>query len=127
MEKQSKETTHLPHRTRQAVQAGWRVVRPVLGWGFIILGIVGLVLPVLQGMIFLAIGFGLVGRRNPLLRWLRVHFKLMLKRMAALPYAPAAWVGRTLLNAQRHSSRRLRHLSRWYQKQKNPLCPNCPK
>jgi hypothetical protein len=126
MEKQGKEIPRIPHHYKQTIFAGWRVVRPLLGWGFIILGVVGLVLPVLQGMLFLAIGFGLVGRRNPLLRWLRVHFKLLLRRMATLPYPPAAQVGRALLNVQRRGSRRLRHLSRWYQKQ-NPLCPNCPK
>ncbi|HRC76656.1 MAG TPA: hypothetical protein PLO33_13355, partial [Kouleothrix sp.] len=42
----------------------WPVVRQVLGWLFIILGVLGLVLPVLQGVLFLVIGVALVGRRN---------------------------------------------------------------
>jgi len=39
-----------------------------LGWIFIILGIIGLFLPVLQGVLFLAIGLVLLSRRSPRLR-----------------------------------------------------------
>lgn len=55
----------------------WPVARQVLGWICIFLGIVGMVLPVLQGVIFLALGVALLGRRNPVLR----RVKLLVKRL----------------------------------------------
>jgi hypothetical protein len=46
----------------------WPIARQVLGWFFIFLGIIGLFLPLLQGVLFIVIGIALVGRRNWLLR-----------------------------------------------------------
>ena len=39
-----------------------------LGWIFIFLGILGLFLPILQGILFLAIGFIVLSRRSPRVR-----------------------------------------------------------
>jgi uncharacterized membrane protein YbaN (DUF454 family) len=36
-----------------------------LGWGFVVLGILGLVLPVLQGILFLLIGLSLLSQQSP--------------------------------------------------------------
>jgi uncharacterized membrane protein YbaN (DUF454 family) len=36
-----------------------------LGWGFIVLGILGLFLPVLQGILFLLLGLYLLSRKSP--------------------------------------------------------------
>lgn len=41
-----------------------------LGWFFILLGIAGLFLPVLQGVLFLCIGLILLSRRSARVRWL---------------------------------------------------------
>ena len=41
-----------------------------LGWGFILLGFIGLFLPILQGILFLAIGVVILSSRSPLVRWL---------------------------------------------------------
>ena len=41
-----------------------------LGWVFIILGILGLFLPILQGILFLAIGLIILSRRSPRIRLL---------------------------------------------------------
>jgi len=41
-----------------------------LGWFFILLGILGLFLPVLQGVLFLCIGLVLLSRRSKRVRWL---------------------------------------------------------
>src|SRR5262245_10113601 len=60
----------------------WPIVRQVLGWMFILLGILGLVLPVLQGVLFLVIGVALVGRRNWLIRRSAVAMKRFLRRWA---------------------------------------------
>lgn len=40
-----------------------RLLRPVLGWMFIILGVLGLFLPILQGILFLVIGLMLLSSR----------------------------------------------------------------
>jgi uncharacterized membrane protein YbaN (DUF454 family) len=42
-----------------------RVAIYVVGWGFIILGILGLVLPILQGVIFLLIGLYILSSVSP--------------------------------------------------------------
>ena len=39
-----------------------------LGWGFIVLGILGLFLPILQGILFLAIGLIILSRRSSRVR-----------------------------------------------------------
>lgn len=41
-----------------------------LGWGFVVLGVLGLFLPVLQGILFLCIGLVLLSRRSVRVRWL---------------------------------------------------------
>lgn len=46
-----------------------------LGWGFIVLGILGLFLPILQGILFLAIGLVILSRRSPRVR-------LLIRRLA---------------------------------------------
>ena len=45
-----------------------RCLKLVIGWAFVALGIVELVLPVLQGVLFLAIGFGILAQES---KWAR--------------------------------------------------------
>jgi hypothetical protein len=45
-----------------------RIVRQVIGWGFIVLGILGLFLPILQGVLFLCIGVLLLAEDLPIFR-----------------------------------------------------------
>lgn len=42
-----------------------RLLRLGLGWAFIVLGALGLFLPFLQGILFLAIGFALIAPESP--------------------------------------------------------------
>jgi len=98
----------------QGLCAIWRFLRPVLGWFCIGLGIIGLVLPVLQGGIFLAIGIMLVGRRHPVIRWWSVHIKLFLRRWAAHKNPLLRAVGRQTLSAQQNFSRQRRRISWWF-------------
>jgi len=42
-----------------------RTLRFILGWIFIVLGIAGLFLPILQGILFLGIGLGLLAGESP--------------------------------------------------------------
>ncbi|MFL5805600.1 MAG: hypothetical protein ACJ8CR_28165 [Roseiflexaceae bacterium] len=92
----------------------WPVLRQVLGWLFILLGLIGLVLPILQGVIFLVIGIALVGRRQRLIRWVSVHFKLFLRRWAALQTPLIGPLGRMALRGQQELSRQRRRLHWWY-------------
>jgi len=41
-----------------------------LGWGFILFGFIGLFLPILQGILFLAVGVIILTSRSPRVRWL---------------------------------------------------------
>lgn len=45
-----------------------RVMVYILGWGFILLGIVGLFLPILQGLVFLLIGLLILSKESRLAR-----------------------------------------------------------
>lgn len=55
-----------------------RVVRHILGWGLLIFGIAGLVLPVLQGWLFIALAALLLAPDVPifarLLNWIENRF-----------------------------------------------------
>ena len=53
-----------------------RIAILALGWGFILLGIVGLVLPVLQGVLFLLIGLALLSSESKTARHLLVRLRV---------------------------------------------------
>lgn len=49
----------------------WKITRLVAGWGLIVLGIVGLFLPFLQGIILIVAGLALLAKDRPWARrWL---------------------------------------------------------
>jgi hypothetical protein len=106
------------HGLKRRLAIAWRVVWPVLrqtlGWIFILLGLIGLVLPILQGVIFLVIGIALVGRRHRLVRWFSIHFKLFLRRWAALRTPLIGPLGRVAMRGQQEVSRQRRRLHWWY-------------
>jgi hypothetical protein len=108
---------------RRRLAIAWRVVWPVfrqvLGWLFILLGLVGLVLPVLQGVIFLVIGIALVGRRHPLIRYAAVYFKLFVRRWAAVETPVVGPLGRLALRGQQQVSRQRRRLHFWWIERRN--------
>src|SRR5262245_7666362 len=92
----------------------WPIARQVLGWMLILLGLLGLVLPVLQGVLFLVIGIALVGRRNGVIRRTTFVFKRFLRRWAAVRTPLIGPAGRLALRAQWKSSRESRRLHRRY-------------
>ncbi|MCS1350521.1 DUF454 family protein [Mechercharimyces sp. CAU 1602] len=55
-----------------------------LGWSFVGLGFLGLFLPILQGVLFLVIGFAILSKRSPaanrFLRYLERRFPTMAKK-----------------------------------------------
>jgi hypothetical protein len=102
----------------------WPLMRQVLGWMFILLGILGLVLPVLQGVLFLVIGVALVGRRNWLIRRSTVAVKRYLRRWARVEHRLIGALGRMALKAQRQCSRQSRQLHRRFAARRARLRPN---
>ena len=106
------------HGLKQRLAAAWRlawpIVRQVLGWLFILLGLAGLVLPILQGVLFLVIGIALVGRRHPVIRWVSVYLKLFLRRWAALDTPLIGPLGRIARRGQQEVSRQRRRLHWWH-------------
>lgn len=94
------------------VRRVWPIARQVLGWLLIGLGLVGLVLPFLQGILFLVLGIALVGRRNWLIRRAALLIKRSLRRWAKHPAPLIGGPGRAALRAQHYFSRQSRHLHR---------------
>lgn len=68
--KPTEDQTLLPARKARRHPA-WHMARIVLGWAFIVLGIIGCFLPFLQGILFLAIGAGLLAPYVPFFRKLQ--------------------------------------------------------
>ena len=49
----------------------WKITRVVVGWGLIILGIIGLFLPFMQGIVLIMAGLALLSKDRPWARrWL---------------------------------------------------------
>ncbi len=46
----------------------WRVLRLTAGWSLLVVGVVGLFVPILQGILFIASGLALLSTEN---RWAR--------------------------------------------------------
>jgi uncharacterized membrane protein YbaN (DUF454 family) len=84
--------------------AAKRVLLLVVGWGFILLGIAGLFLPVLQGILFLLIGLILLSTEyawaHHLLRKLRERFPAVARHADQAHARAAAWIER--LTGRRH-------------------------
>jgi hypothetical protein len=99
-------------RLRRIWWLAWPVIRQVIGWFFIFLGLLGLFLPVLQGVLFLVIGVALVGRRNWLIRRAAMLIKRSLRRWAKVSTPVIGPLGRMALRAQHEFSRQSRRLHR---------------
>jgi hypothetical protein len=94
--------------------AAWLVLRPILGWLLITLGLIGMPLPIINGTIFLVLGLVLVGPRNKVIRWSRVHTKLFLDRWATQPHPLLEFSGRLTRDSARQVSRQNRRLRWWW-------------
>jgi hypothetical protein len=92
----------------------WFILRPILGWAFILIGLIGMPLPIVNGLIFLVIGLALVGPRNKLIRWSRIHLKLLLNRWAALSTPGIGALGRLAQRSARQVSRQHRRMRWWW-------------
>ena len=52
-----------------------KLILLILGWIFIVLGVLGLFLPILQGILFLLIGLVLLAQVSPRVRLLRIKLR----------------------------------------------------
>lgn len=96
----------------------WPFVRPILGWLCLFLGVLGLVLPLLQGIPLLVMGIALVGRRHRRIRWVSVHVKLLLRRWAMSQPRLFGRLGQIALRGQQHISRQRRRLHWWWEERR---------
>ncbi len=75
-----------------------RVAILVVGWGFILLGIVGLFLPILQGVLFLVVGLIILSSEyvwaHQLLSRLRQRFPKITQTAEEAAHKAAAWMRR---------------------------------
>lgn len=99
---------------RTGLLASWLFFKPVLGWFFIVIGLIGMPMPIVNGLIFLVIGITLVGHRNRQIRWSRVQIKLLLEYWANRKQPPLRWTGRLARRSAQEISRQHRRL-RWWQ------------
>jgi uncharacterized protein len=71
-----------------------RIVRLVLGYAFLALGLVGLVLPILQGVLFTMVGLVLLSRDVPWARRALAWFASRYPRAGAVVARSDAWITR---------------------------------
>lgn len=88
-------------------------LRLVVGCVFIVVGILGVILPVLPGTIWFVVATLIIGKRSRLLRRLSVAGKRWLRRWAAHEHRAVSIFGGWSLAAQRDTSRRLRRINAW--------------
>jgi hypothetical protein len=85
-----------------------KVVRLLLGWGFIFVGIVGLFLPFLQGVLFLIVGLALLSSEyvwaDHLLQKIRTRFPALSVRFDEAAANAHKWTSRWFHHTQRDVS-----------------------
>jgi len=86
-----------PSRTR-------RLILTIIGWTFVLLGIAGIFLPVLQGLLFLAIGLYLLSLVSPRARLLRLRLGQRFPRLRQKMDEAREWVRRKWASLARKSS-----------------------
>lgn len=92
----------------------WAAMKPVLGWLLIVIGLIGMPMPIMNGVIFLVLGLALVGQRNRLIRWSRVQIKLLLQWWAALDTPLVGPLGRLARRSAQTISRQHRRMRWWF-------------
>ncbi|HLO77148.1 MAG TPA: PGPGW domain-containing protein [Magnetospirillum sp.] len=84
-----------------------RLIKIVVGWFFLVLGVLGLFLPILQGVLFLAIGLAILASEqvwaHRLLTWLKRRFPRFAKQFDQARHQSERW-GHKLLHRRGKSS-----------------------
>jgi hypothetical protein len=89
------------------------LIRRIAGWSLIALGILGCVLPVLPGLVLIALGILVIGPHDPLLRRLATLVRIALRRWSRVKQPHLRRLGRWVRWQYRTSRLMLReHLHR---------------
>jgi hypothetical protein len=83
------------------------IVRQGVGWTVLLVGVLGIVLPLTPAIVLIPAGVAIVGRRQTLIRWARTRLKLLLRVVETLP-GVAGRLGRRLASAERRVAKVLR-------------------
>lgn len=110
-----------PRLLERLLGAIFHYLRLVIGCVFIVIGILGVILPILPGTVWFVIASLIIGKRSRLLRRLSVSGKQMLRGWAGRDQRIVRWIGRWSVAAQRDTSRRLRRINFWFAAQQNNL------
>lgn len=71
-----------------------RLVRLIAGWAFVLLGIAGLFLPILQGVLFLFVGIALLSAASPRVRLWRIRLGIRYPAFRAGQEKARTWMAR---------------------------------
>ncbi len=85
-----------------------QMVRNIIGWPLILIGLIATPLPIPIGIPLLVIGTLLVGTRSPLIRRSLVSLKLLLRRWARVQVPVIGGIGRFFLLKQQQMARTYR-------------------
>lgn len=83
------------------------LLRSIAGWVLIVVGVLGIFLPMLPAIVFLPAGVALVGRNSRVIQFTRTRTKLFLRRAETWNGAPGR-VGRWLAKRERRFGKKLR-------------------
>jgi hypothetical protein len=84
------------------------IIRRVLGWSAIVVGLLGVMLPVLPGVVFFALGALLIGPHDPTLRRIAVGIRLFLRRWSCAKQRHMRRLGRYVRSQYREQRLLLR-------------------
>lgn len=105
------QATTPPRLVERLLKGFFHYLRVVLACIFVVIGILGVILPVLPGTIWLIIATLIIGRESRLLRKGSVAGKRWLRQLSAHRNPVVGWVGRWSVAAQRDTSRSLRRVN----------------
>jgi hypothetical protein len=114
-------TTARPRLPERLLSAFFHYLRLVIGCIFIAIGILGVILPVLPGTIWLILASLIIGKRSRMLRRANVAGKRMLRGWRRHDHPLIRRLGRWSVAAQRDTSRRLRRIDRWLAERQSAL------
>lgn len=90
---------------------GLLYVRLTVGWSSMLLGVLGVILPILPGWPFLFVGVYLIGPRDYRIRWVRVRYCLLLRYITRADIPLLSNLSRL---AQRTDYQLMRQLREWH-------------
>lgn len=84
------------------------MIRRIMGWSTIALGLLGVMLPVLPGVVFFALGVVLLGPHDPTLRRIAIGIRLILRRWSQANHQQTRRIGQFVRSRYREQRLLLR-------------------